>query len=77
MAGGVHRGHVWQGDVHDMCGMGGMHCRRVCMAGGVHAWQEGVHGRGACMAGETTTEAGSMHPTGMHSSCFCIFCLQF
>ena len=56
-----------------MCGKG------VCMAGG-HAWQGGMLGRGhawqrgaymakgACMhVGETATEAGSTHPTGMHS----------
>ena len=58
ISGGVHgRSHVWQG---------------ACMAGGIldrgHAWW------GACMmggksAGETVTEAGSRHPTGMHS-CF-------
>ena len=31
-------------------------------------WQEGMHGRGgACVAGETATEAGGTHPTGMHS----------
>ena len=56
-------GHAWQG---------GMHSRSACMAGGMHgrrcAWY------GACMAramhaGETPTEAGDMHPTGMHS-CF-------
>ena len=27
---------------------------------------EGMHGRGVCV-GETATEAGSTHPTGMHS----------
>ena len=54
----------------------------VCMVkgacitkGGGHACQRGVcvakgdvHGRGGGMhAGETATEAGGMHPTGMHS----------
>ena len=29
----------------------------------------GVRGRRACMVGETATEAGGTHPTGMHS-CF-------
>ena len=43
--------------------------RGTCMAGG-HVWQ------GACMAGgvragETATEAGGMHPTGMHSGNNC------
>ena len=48
----------------------------ACMAGGVlgggHAWQ-GVCGKGVCVvggcvcAGEMATEAGSMHPTGIHS----------
>ena len=56
-------GHVCQGQ-------GGIHGRE-CMAGGRGGvWQ------GACMvgdvnAGETATEAGSKHPTGMHS------CLHF
>ena len=44
------------------------------MHGGEHAWWE--HGRGAHMVGawqegmhlgDTATEAGGMHPTGMHS----------
>ena len=26
-----------------------------------------MRGGGACMAGETATEAGGTHPTGMHS----------
>ena len=35
-------------------------------------WQGGMHGRGdawqwACEAGETVTETGGTHPTGMHS----------
>ena len=41
------------------------------MAGG-HAWQGDMHGRvggGAGMEGEMASEAGGMHPTGMHS-CF-------
>ena len=78
--GGVHgndkREHVWQRGVHGggACMVGG-----ACMAGG-HAWQGGMLGRGhawqrgaymakgACMhVGETATEAGSTHPTGMHS----------
>ena len=53
----VARGHGWQG---------------ACMAEGE------MHGRGACVcvcgggggvmrAGETATEAGGTHPTGMHS----------
>ena len=44
------------------------------MARGRHTWQGG----GACMVGgmcekETATEAGSTHPTGMHS-CIYSFC---
>ena len=59
----VVRGGVWQrtrmtGGVHG----GGMCGREGC------AWQEGVHGKGGVPAGETATEAGSWHPTGMHSS---------
>ena len=47
------RGHAWQ--------------RGMCMAKG-HVWQ----GEGACLAGgmragETATEVGVTHPTGMHS----------
>ena len=49
------RGHEWQG--------------------GMHGWGLGMHSGGegwACMvgrgrAGETATEAGGTHPTGMHS----------
>ena len=37
-----------------------------CPTGGGHVWRGGgVH------AGETATEAGGTHPTGMHSCCFC------
>ena len=50
---GRRRGHAWQGCVW----------QGACMAG--RAWQ-GVHGRGACRQEETITEAGGMHPTGMH-----------
>ena len=38
----------------------------ACVVGG-HAWQ------GACMAGEMATEAGGVHPTGMHSCLLYIF----
>ena len=46
---------------------------------GVHMWKRGsmhgrgVHGEGACVAGETATEAGSTHSTGMFSCCKFIF----
>ena len=36
-----------------------------CMAGGF--CDGGVHGRGGVCAGETATEAGGRHPTGMHT----------
>ena len=36
----------------------------ACMAGG-HVWYGAMHGGGG--GGETATEAGSTHPTGMHS----------
>ena len=49
------RGHVWQGVVHFR------ECARWGVAGG-HAWRGG-----GGMAGETVTEAGSTHPTGMNS----------
>ena len=40
-------------------------CHSVQRGGG-HVWRGGgVH------AGETATEAGGTHPTGMHSCCFC------
>ena len=61
-------GHAWQG----ACMVGGM-----CGRG--HVWQRGMHGRGmvwqgryAYMAGETATSADGTHPTGMHSSSFCV-----
>ena len=61
MAGGIHGGgmaggHTWWG-----------HGRGAYMVGawqGAHmvgAWQEGMH------LGDTASEAGGMHPTGMHS----------
>ena len=46
-----------QGGVH---GRGACVPRGVCVAGG-HAWW------GVCVAGETASEAGGTHPTGMHS----------
>ena len=47
-------------------------CRGAMHGWGCAAWQGGVHGRGACVVGgictgETASEAGSTHPTGMHS----------
>ena len=56
--GGMHGrgGHAWKGTYM----AGGMHGRGTCMAGG-HAWQ------GDMCAGQTATEAGGTHPTGMHS----------
>ena len=52
-------GHAWQGV--GMVGMGWCGC--VHDMGG-HVWFRG------CVAGETATEAGGTHLTGMHS---CIF----
>ena len=40
--------------------VGGVHGRG-------HSWQGGVH------AGETATEAGGTHPTGMHSCNYKVF----
>ena len=66
---------------------GVMHSKgRACVAKGKRAWQrrggcawqEGMHGRrdlhgnGDVCAGETATEAGGTHPTGMHSCYFII-----
>ena len=46
---------------------------QVCVIPSVHRGvvrgEGGVHGNGGMRAGETATEAGGMHPTGMHS-CF-------
>ena len=44
----------------------------VGVCGGGHAWQGvcgkgGMCGGGGVRAGETTTEGGGAHPTGMHS----------
>ena len=52
-------GHAWQGP---FMARGGMHDRG-------HAWQGVciVVGGWACMSGETATEVGGKHPTGMHS----------
>ena len=44
---------------------GGMHGRGSVHSRG-HVWQGCTWG-GACVAGETATEAGGTHPTGMHS----------
>ena len=58
MAGGC----TWQAGMH---GGGHVWLGGVCMAGGLHgrghAWHRDVH------AGETVTEAGGKHPTGMQS----------
>ena len=72
VAGGhaCHGGHAWEG----ACMTGSMCGRGACVAGGIYgrgcAWQ-GVcmAGGGGMYAGETVTQVGSMHPTGMHS-CF-------
>ena len=61
----VTRGHAWQRGVH-----GGMHVRGhvdggACMAGD-HVWQWECVARGMHV-GETATEVGGTHPTGMHS----------
>ena len=61
-------GHVWQGG---HAWQGGMHGRGhiwqgACMAGG-HVWQGGHAWQGDMCAGQTATEAGGTHPTGMHS----------
>ena len=77
--GGMHvaEGHVWHGGdawwgmFGEVSVFGGASVfgGGACMAGG------GVHGRagdvwhGGVRAGETTTEAGGTHPTGIHS-CF-------
>ena len=49
------RGRAWQG----AC------VARGCVAGGMRGKGGGLH------AGETATEAGSTHPTGMHSCLTC------
>ena len=59
---------------------GQLHGRGACVMGGVHGrgihgrrYRHGRHGREACVvvgyvcAGDTATEAGGMHSTGMHS----------
>ena len=45
------------------------------MAEGMHgkgyAWQEGMNGKGlGVFTGETPTEVGGTHPTGMHTCTF-------
>ena len=64
-----------RGAVH---GVGGMHGRGSCVAGGCARQRVCVAGgvcggecarQGACVAGDTTTATDGTHPTGMHS-CF-------
>ena len=58
--------------MHDMgcvvgaCVAEGVHDRSVCVVGAYMA--VGMH------AGETVTEAGGTHPTGMHSCLLCLKC---
>ena len=60
------------------CVAGGTYDGGACIAGGV--WQAACMAGGAYMAGrawmagETTTEAGGTHPTGMHSCFFNKIC---
>ena len=76
-----------QNGLHDWGGRAWHGKGGPCVAKRRRAWQRGrgvVHGRRACMeegacmtrgnlpAGETTTEAGGTHPTGMHSCYFII-----
>ena len=46
------------------CGGGGCMAERAWERG--RAWQK-EHGRGGVHAGETATDAGGTHPTGMYS----------
>ena len=42
--------------------------RGTCMVkGGLFVAKGGVYGKGGMHAGKTATEAGSTHPTGIHS----------
>ena len=55
------------------CGRGACIAKWCTWQGCVHGGGicgGGMHGREARMAGETATEVGSTHPTGMHS-CYC------
>ena len=74
----VHGGGVWWGQAwKGVCMVkgvyvaeGDLHGREACVVGVVHGG--GVHHvgcawQGVCVAGETSTEARSTHPTGMHS----------
>ena len=81
--GGMHDkgGHAWQGTymAGGMCGramhgkgacvVGGMCGRETCVAVG-NVWHGGNTWWGDMCAGETSTEAGGTHPTGMHSHSF-------
>ena len=62
------RGHMWWGGLWQG-GVYGRGCawQGVCTAG-VCVWQEGMcDTEGGMCAGETATEGGGTHPTGMHS----------
>ena len=61
----VALGHVWP----EACVTGGVHGGGH--AAGWHVWWEGMH------AGKIATEAGSMHPTGMHSCKHCVCVLWY
>ena len=62
----VHTGTcVWQ----DVCDGGVCNARGMCIVGAMRG-RQGMCGSGACVvgdehAGETATEAGGTHPTGM------------
>ena len=60
---------MWQRE--DMCGEGGCVVKGLHGDGGVHGKRD-MHGKGhawqgGMRTGETTTEVGGMHSTGMHS----------
>ena len=65
----TRQGRAWGGG--GAGGMGDVHGKGACMAGGIDCGGWGV---GVCVAGETATATGGTHPTGMLSRC--IFCLE-
>ena len=72
-------GHGWQGGVWwGACIEGGYAWWGTCIAGDVHdgelcVWQGVCMAGGGVRAGETATEAGGTHPTGMYSWLILLF----
>ena len=72
------RGHAWQRVCVCVagCTWQGVGGRGGGVGGRGHAWQ-GVNGEGGVHGEEAATEAGDMHPSGMHSCYRCEYLTAF